>query len=221
MASRNGGEFMRSEIKEMLDKTCELFNIIDEKTGIMEKAGANGQLCNILKYELTAFLMCLSAADGRISRVEAKLLRDYFEIEFYPIHIKETIKENGIGSKEYYKKVPECLRLAVKFDNYMVKHDHKVEKGISEIVLELFRVLGKEMVIADEKVTMEEQLAWGKYITLMTQYIVDKSKLYQQKPDAVARPGTPIEVDYEMSLDKIGRIYTIYVGRFSDIGDCH
>lgn len=84
---------MRAEIKEMLEKICELFNIIDEKTGIMEKAGANGQLCNILKYELTAFLMCLSAVDGRISQVEAKLLREYFDIEFYPIHIKEIIKE--------------------------------------------------------------------------------------------------------------------------------
>lgn len=55
---------------------------------------------------------------------------------------------------------------------------------------------------------------------MMAQYIVDESLIYQhQGSDKVIRPGTPIEVNYEMSLDKIGRIYTLYVGRFEKRGD--
>ena len=67
---------MHAELKVMFEKTCELFNLIDEKTGIMEKANAKGELCNILKFELMSFLCCLSASDGRISRVEAQLIRE-------------------------------------------------------------------------------------------------------------------------------------------------
>lgn len=143
---------MRIEFKTMFDKTCDLFDLIDDKTGIMQKANAEGKLSNILRYELMAFLMCLSAVDGRISKVEAQLLREYFEVGFHPIHIKQTIAENGIGNGEYYKNIPECLRLAVKVDNFIIKHGDNVDKGISEMVLELFKVMGKEMIVADDKV---------------------------------------------------------------------
>ncbi len=203
---------MHAELKVMFEKTCELFNLIDEKTGIMEKANAKGELCNILKFELMSFLCCLSASDGRISRVEAQLIREYFDIEMYPVHIKEFNREHNIGKDDYYEKIPECLRIAVKVDNHMIKNDHKVEQGISEIVIELFKTFGKAMVVADEKVKAEEQICWSKYITMMTQYLVNNSLIYTQRPETVPRPGTPIEVDYEMSLNKIGRIYTIYIG---------
>lgn len=203
---------MHAELKVMFEKTCELFNLIDEKTGIMEKTNAKGELCNILKFELMSFLCCLSASDGRISRVEAQLIREYFDIEMYPVHIKEFNREHNIGKDDYYEKIPECLRIAVKVDNHMIKNDHKVEQGISEIVIELFKTFGKAMVVADEKVKAEEQICWSKYITMMTQYLVNNSLIYTQRPETVPRPGTPIEVDYEMSLNKIGRIYTIYIG---------
>ena len=203
---------MHAELKVMFEKTCELFNLIDEKTGIMEKANAKGELCNILKFELMSFLCCLSASDGRISRVEAQLIREYFDIEMYPVHIKEFNREHNIGKDDYYEKIPECLRIAVKVDNHTIKNDHKVEQGISEIVIELFKTFGKAMVVADEKVKAEEQICWSKYITMMTQYLVNNSLIYTQRPETVPRPGTPIEVDYEMSLNKIGRIYTIYIG---------
>ena len=109
---------MHIELKEMFEKTCEIFNMIDEKVKIMEKADAKGELCNILKFELMSFLCCLSASDGRISRVEAQLIREYFGIEMYPMHIKDFNKEYNIGNGDYYKKIPECLKIAVKVDNY-------------------------------------------------------------------------------------------------------
>lgn len=203
---------MQTELKNMLDMTCELFNLIDEKTGIMESAGAKGELCNILKFELMAFLCCLSACDGRISRVEAQLIREYFEIEMYPIHIKEFNHEHGIGRGDYYEKVPECLKLAVKIDNHMVKNRYKPDKSVCEIVIELFKAFGKAMVVADEKVKAEEQMCWSKYITMMSEYYIHNSYI----PDTVLRPGSPIEVDYRMSLDKVGRIYTLYIGTLSE-----
>lgn len=203
-------------LKNMLDTVCVLFNLIDDQTGIMEKAGANGELSNILKYELVSFLCCLSACDGRMSRVEAQLIREYFELEMYPVHIKEFIAEHKIGQDDYYTKCPECLRVAVKMDNYMIKKGHNIEQGISEIVLELFKVFGKAMVVADEKVKVEEQMAWSRYITMMAQYIVDKSLIYLKKPENIPRPGVPIEVDYEMSLNKVGRIYTLFIGKLDD-----
>lgn len=201
-------------MKDMLDKTCVLFNEIDRKIGIMKKADAKGELSSVLKFELMSFLCCISACDGRISRVEAKLIRDNFGIEMYPIHIKEFNHEHNIRSEEFYTTVPQCLKLAVKVDNHMIKHGETVDKGISEIVIELFKIFGKAMVVADEKVKAEEQICWSRYITMMTQYLVDKSLIYMQRPEAVPRPGTPIEVDYEMSLDKIGRIYTLFIGKF-------
>lgn len=207
---------MESVLRDMLDKLCDLFNLIDEKTGIMKNAGAKGELCNILKFELLSFLCCLAACDGRISRVEAKLIRDNFDLEMYPIHIKEFNYEHNIGKEEYFEKVPECLKLAVKVDNYMVNIKKSSDKGISEFVLELFKVFGKAMVVADEKVKAEEQIAWSRYITMMTCYLVEESLIYQKKPEVIQRPGKPIEVDYEISLDKIGRIYTLYIGTFSE-----
>ena len=98
----------------------------------------------------------------------------------------------------------------------MIKNGHKIKLGISEMVIELFKTFGKAMVIADEMVKIEEQKCWAKYITMMAQYLVNKSLIYTQRPETVPRPGTPIEVDYEMSLNKIGRIYTLYMGNFDE-----
>ena len=206
---------MQAELKLILDKTCSLFNLLDEKAHIMEKANAKGNLSSILKFELVSFLCCLSAADGRMSRVEAKLIRDMFDLEFYPIHIKEFIQEHNIGTKEYYEKVPVSLKLAVDLDNYLIKTDQDLDMGVSEAVIEVFKIFGKAMVVADEKVKAEEQICWSRYITMMTQYVVDVSLIYKKRPDAIPRPGTPIEVSYENSLKHIGRIYTLYVGKIN------
>ncbi len=204
---------MKKDIKEVFDKTCNLFDEIDKKACIMEKANSNGKLSHILKYELMAFLMCLSAADNRISRVEAQLIREYFEVELYPIHIKETIKENRIGSKEYFERIPESLKLALQLDNILFEQNIANEKALCEIILELFKVLGKEMIVANNKVTLEEQSVWSTYITMMTRYVVKNAKVIPEEVERIIRPGKPIEVDYEMSLNKIGRIYTLYKGK--------
>lgn len=204
---------MQFELKKMFDMVCELFNLIDKKMGIMEKAGAEGNLCNILKFELMSFLCCLAACDGRISRVEAQLIREYFDLEIYPSHIKQFIYEHNIGKNGYYEKVPECLKLAVDVDNYMIENGVKIEKGISEIVIELFKAFGKAMVVVDEKVKAEEQVCWARYITMMIQFYISESLIYAQRSKIVPRPGKPIEVDYEMSLNKIGRIYTLFIGK--------
>lgn len=205
---------MKDSLKKMLGITCELFNLVDEKTGIMARAGAKGQLCNILKFELVSFLSCLSACDGRISRAEAQVIREYFELNLNPQQIRELVRENQVGTAAYYEKVPECLRLALAVDNSMIAKGYLADKGLGEIVIELFKVFGKEMVIADERVTAEEQVSWSRNITMMTRCLAAHSAPYRRKTESVvARPGTPIEVDYEMSLNKIGRIYTLYVGR--------
>jgi len=203
----------KKELQDMLDLSCAIFNLIDRKADIMKKAGAEGELCNILKYELVAFLMCLSSADGRISRVEAQLIREYFNLGVYPIHIKELIQEQGIGSEVYYGKVPESLKLAVEVDNYLHSIDVELTTGLSEMVIELFKVFGKEMVIVDEKVKLEERLSWGSYITMMTKYAVENCDVDIKHNGKVIRPGEPINVKYEMSMEKINRIYSLYYGK--------
>lgn len=204
---------MQQQLKKMLEQTCELFDAIDEMASIMKKAKAKGKLCNVLKFELVSFLACLLACDGRMSRVEAQLIRDYFELDMYPVHVKNFINEHQIGTEAYFEKVPECLKLAIKVDNYVAENDQKLSKGISEMVVELFKVFGKEMVVSDNKVKAEEQVTWSRYISMMVEYVAEESLIFQNKKDRVARPGTPIEVDYEMSLNKVGRIYTLYVGK--------
>lgn len=203
---------IKHELKEMLDKACELYNLIDSKSKLMEKAGAQGELCNILKYELMTFLMCLSAVDGRISRVEAQMIREYFGIEVYPIHIKEIIDENGIGEAIYYSKIPESLKIAVSVDNILNETNSELHMGISDTILELFKVFGKEMIIADQKVKIEERLSWETYITMMTRYVVKNIKNAHTIDGEIVRPGKPIKVDYDVSLDKVGRIYSLYYG---------
>lgn len=207
---------MKKELKKILDTTCELFNQIDGKTKIMEKANAKGELCNIIKFELLSFLCCLSACDGRISKAEAAVIREYLGVEMYPIHIKDFNDQNHIGDDKYFKKIPECLKIAVVIDNYMIKYGKKCEMGVSELILELFKVFGKEMVVSDNKVKAEEQIVWSKYITMMNRYVVEKSDIYSKNnSDMLKRPAVPIEVNYEMSLDKVGRIYTLYIGRLT------
>jgi hypothetical protein len=75
-------------------------------------------------------------------------------------------------------------------------------------------VFGKEMIISDNKVKAEEQIVWGKYITMMTRYVAEKCDINRESDkEQMNRPATPIEVRYEMSLDKVGRIYTVYIGQ--------
>lgn len=203
---------MRVELKELFNKTCDLFDVVDEKLGIMNKANAKGRLSDIFRYELMSFLMCLSACDGRISRVEAKLIRDYFDLNIFPGHIKELIQEHCIGDSEYYENVPESLRLSVKIDNRFIQDGIKMDKGLSDVVIELFMIFGKEMVVCDEKVKLEEQTIWSRYITMMVQFLYRESLIHKNSTDEISRPGSPIEVKYENSFATIGRVYTLFYG---------
>ena len=170
---------MNKTLKNIFDQTCDLFNIIDKNAEIMKKAGAGGELADIFRYELLAFLMCLSSVDGRISRVEAQLIRDYFELDYYPIHIKQALEARNIGSDEFFSRVPESLNRAVEVDNAFIKETPELENGIGDVILELFKIFGKEMIVADEKVKAEEQGAWSLYITMMTQYIAENSMIWK------------------------------------------
>ena len=51
---------------------------------------------------------------------------------------------------------------------------------------------------------------------MKTRYLIEDSLIYQKKPEVIQRPGKPIEVDYAMRLDNVGRIYTLYIGTFSE-----
>lgn len=150
---------MEPILKDMLDKTCEVFNLIDQKTGIMEKANAKGELCNILKFELVSFLCCLSACDGRISRVEAQLVREYFGINMYPIHIKDFNHEHNIGKGDYYEKIPECLRIAVKVDNYMIKNVIKLNKELVRLLLNYLKLLERPWWLRMKRLKLRSRYA--------------------------------------------------------------
>ena len=149
-------------IKEFIKQTVQILDEIALDSGI-DRFGETAKL------EFMNFMMFMSLADGRIATKEANMIGEYFDYELNPEKIEFFINKYELDTPAYIEKVPSGLEIALKADR-----EHGAvgtDSSISDLVFNLYRMLGKEVIESDEFKSNRERDEYMKYIGMLQRYL--------------------------------------------------
>lgn len=129
-----------------------------------------------IQVELTDYLMYLSAADGEIAWQESDFIRDYLEYDLTTDKIHQLIVEEQIYSTEFEEKVPLSMLVFVRADNAMYDEKGHNDFLSSELLFNIFEILGKEFLACDDDVSDDEIRDLTIYLNMLKNYINNEVK---------------------------------------------
>lgn len=158
---------MNYELKNTINKLYSLGDTLDESSlGLSEMP-----IRRVIKIDLLKFLMYLSASDGTISYEESNFINEYLDWDLSPDFIKSFIKEHHIYSVDYETEVPFSMQLFVAADNTLYDKQGYNEYLFSQLLLQVYTILGKEFLECDSNVTDNEVQDLTIYLTTLQNFI--------------------------------------------------
>lgn len=157
---------MYRNILDFYDSLGEQFDVREDFDGLTIK--------EVLKGDITRFLMYLSASDGVIAANEVDAIHEYLDepdISFTPESLSKFIDDYNIYSHDFETTVPSILRLTVKIDNEFEKTDSNAPSNISDTLCELFKAVGQDFMRVDGDIHGREVADWETYIKTLDDYI--------------------------------------------------
>lgn len=163
---------MNYELKNMINKLNSLGDLLDESSlGLSEMP-----MRKIIRLDFVQFLMYLSASDGTISYEESNFINEYFDWDLSPSDIKYFIEKHDIYSVDYETKVPFSMRLFVAADNTLYDSQGDSEYLCSQLLLQVYTVLGEEFLACDLNATDNEVQDLTIYLTTLQNFIQTEVK---------------------------------------------
>ena len=162
---------MNNKIRELLPPLFYICDLIDDTPIGPKKDGM--AMREVLKIDLMRYAMYLSSSDGTVRPEEAELINQFYENHLSPNQITRFIKENNIYSKEFENKVPLSLQICVAMDQYLADNGHSEpgKNSCTEVLLEAYENVGKEILACDERVSPEEMSDYDIYHNTLNKYI--------------------------------------------------
>lgn len=162
---------MNYELRERIDDFYDLCDSLDESPLGVKSVGGETPLKELVRFELFQFLMYLSASDGHVD-VEESLFMDYYlDWDVYTYQIEELIRENRIYSAEFENRVPLTLKIFVNADNAIFDSTGQNNCLGSEILIDIYELLGKEFLACDDDISESEVEDLTIYLTMMRNYV--------------------------------------------------
>ncbi|MDD6685880.1 MAG: hypothetical protein PUE47_08900 [Lachnospiraceae bacterium] len=157
------------QLKMLAEKFGEL---VDD---VFQNAGADAHDGQVAKFELAQFMMYLSASDGKIEWSEVNNISQYLGLNLTPEAVNQLIREGNIYSTEFEQKVPLSFQAVVNADNVLWDNGER-ETCTADMLLNLYKAVGEELIKADNDVDNNEQQDFNIYITMLDNYINDNDK---------------------------------------------
>lgn len=148
-----------------------LYKMCDALDGTKITAGLEIEMRDVLRTDLTQFLMYLSATDGSIASQEAELINDYLDWNLSVDGIIQLIKKQGIYSEEFENKIPFTLKVLVEADNLLFDIGKNPELPSSQILVLVYTNLAKEILACDRDVDEDEIRDMTLYISKLIDYV--------------------------------------------------
>ena len=177
---------MNAKLKSLVDSVVSLAKSISVSHNI---EGFD----TLLMDDVTAYLMYLSASDGVIAPEELEEISGYVGKTFTEDEALNFITTHNIVSPEFKHSVPESVKKLVEVDNSLRHGDNPQESDASEILLELYKGIGDELINSDGDLHISEETDMYVYLTgidkYLSDYLVSRRERYSEKADhGVAAP---------------------------------
>ena len=169
-----------NEDKEFIDGFLSLMDTLDGDGNGISNSIEDCELSTreLLRSELTMFVMHLSYSDGRVSRNEKFFINEMLGYDYTYDEIKDIVKENKIDSENFLLSIPLCVQLMVDIDNKTYRE--KEDANLSFLLYKLFALVGGRIISCDENVTNEEMADVTQYLTNIKNYI-NENIIYEDR----------------------------------------
>lgn len=129
----------------------------------------------LVKSELAAYMMYLSASDGKITWNEANIISEYIDVSVTPQKINAVLHEENIYSTKFEKHVPASFGMTVTADNILWDLG---KRGLcaADVLLLIYKKVGKEIIYADGDADDNEIADYQTYIGMLTDYILENDR---------------------------------------------
>lgn len=158
---------MNHELKEEVRLICSLADRAGEVIDCEDVGRA-------AKMEMAKYLMYLSASDGEIKYSEAQVISDVLDIELNPQQINDFIRENNVYSVDFENTVPSVFGLLVEMDNAIYNNGGYDGTSGSELMLNLYKKLGVELIETDGNSDDNEKSDFVIFITMLDNHLNEK-----------------------------------------------
>lgn len=172
---------MNYELKNMINSMYNLCDAYENIEAIASLLGSGQSMKEILKTELTTFLMYLSTSDGTIACQETSFIKDYLDYDLSVEEIGQFVNENQLCSAEFKNRIPVSMQLFVKADNFAFDFQEANDPSGSELLVKIYEILGKELLACDNEVSDHEVQDLTIYLNTLQNYIQCNLKCKQNK----------------------------------------
>lgn len=193
---------MKLDLKKSLDTLFQLADIMDQlDIGIerfyekhsIEYEEDEVETKQTLKIELARFLSHIIGVDGKVSQAEANFVNYYLElgIEFSISQLQEFIEDIGILNES---EVEDSFSIAIfKEADAKLREANLLDENtgnIGEFLCNIFELLGKEVMVVDDKITEKEIAIYTRYINTYKEQI---KKDYQFASDVASNTNVSVK----------------------------
>lgn len=175
-------------VKEMYHKILDFYDELGDKYDVRDQFDGM-TIKEVLKGDITRFLMYLSASDGVIASDEVEFIHEYLDdpdITFTPQSLSDFIDQYNIYSRDFETTAPAIMRLTVRIDNDLVESGVREESSLCETLCGLFKTVGQEFIRCDGDIDDQEMADWETYVNMLDKYIRDNHYSHKEGVTGVA-----------------------------------
>lgn len=158
------------QVKTMLDSFYEACDAMENSPigKTLKEQGLKSSIRDVLRVNLTSFVMQLSAADGYVGYREANFIQEYFGWNLLPSQIQESIDDQP----KFLEEVPLIFNLFVRTDKVVYQHSEtETELGQgSRLLMDFFESVGQLFIACDDDVDDDEVSMLTAYISMLREY---------------------------------------------------
>ena len=172
---------MNSDLKRLLEQAYDLCDHYDHSPQNTPDKRANKRTREILQLDVSSFVMYLSASDGRVNYTEANYVSDLLGFRATPDQITQLIKDVNIYSTEFEQRPPLSLQIFLREDNRMIAAGMDSDKYSAQVLIDLFGMIGKDIITSDNDVAANERSDFNIYIGMMQKFVDQHLNTSSQK----------------------------------------
>ena len=157
---------MNAALKEEVRSMCALIDSAGDIADVEDMSCA-------ARIEMAKYLMYLSASDGEIKLSEAAVISEVLDFGVDTQWISSFIREHNVYSVDFENTCPPVFMLLVILDNDRYSKGTSGRCAASEMMLELYKKLGVELLLSDGRPDDKEKADFGIFIGMLNQYLND------------------------------------------------
>ena len=150
-------------LKNKVDTMCNKIDTIGRLIG-------RNSLRDDTVSEMIYYLMYLSVADGDVEWAEVRILNQYLGTHFTPADVQRNIELQQNMFFKFQDEPPQVFTLLVDMDKQFCKNGVLAKPYVSELMIAIYRELGREIVHADSEFEMEERIRLSAYLNMLQTY---------------------------------------------------